>query len=189
MKIVDLTSENAPAIEQVAELLVAGFGDTGTASWRNMGEAIETVQKSFRPGRMSRIAVDEQGKVLGWIGGIEEYHGNVWELHPLVVRQNCQGQGVGRTLVADFERQVAERGGHTIRLGTDDENCRTTLGGVDIYPDVLEKLRSIENIRRHPFEFYLKVGYHIVGVIPDANGFGKPDILMAKRIAAPYRGA
>jgi aminoglycoside 6'-N-acetyltransferase I len=34
----------------------------------------------------------------------------------------------------------------------------------------------------HPFEFYLRVGYHIVGVIPDANGFGKPDILMAKRV-------
>jgi aminoglycoside 6'-N-acetyltransferase I len=127
--------------------------------------------------------------VLGWIGGIEEYDGNVWELHPLVVRQDCQRQGVGRTLVADFERQVADRGGHTIRLGTDDENCRTTLGGVDIYPDVLDKLRAIENVRGHPFEFYLKVGYHIVGVIPDANGYGKPDILMAKRIEPHSRGA
>jgi hypothetical protein len=27
------------------------------------------------------------------------------------------------------------------------------------------------------------MGYTIVGVIPDANGLGKPDILMAKRIA------
>lgn len=189
MKIVDLTLENASAIQQVADLLVDAFHDSGSASWQNIGEALDEVHESFRPGRMSRIAVDEQGKVLGWIGGIEEYDGNVWELHPLVVRQNCQRQGVGRTLVADFERQVAERGGHTIRLGTDDENSRTTLGGVDVYPDVLEKLRSIENIRRHPFEFYLKVGYHIVGVIPDANGFGKPDILMAKRIAAQYRCA
>lgn len=24
--------------------------------------------------------------------------------------------------------------------------------------------------------------YHVVGVVPDANGFGKPDILMAKRV-------
>jgi len=32
MKIWNLTPENAPAIEQVAELLVAGFGDTGSAS-------------------------------------------------------------------------------------------------------------------------------------------------------------
>ena len=188
MKISDLTPENAPAIEQVAELLVTGFGDTGSASWRTMGEAIKEVRNSFQPGRLSRIVVDEQRGVLGWIGGIEEYDGNVWELHPLVVRQDCQRQGVGRTLVADFERQVAERGGHTIRLGTDDENLRTTLGGVDMYPDVLDKLRAIQNVRGHPFEFYLKVGYHIVGVIPDANGYGKPDILMAKRISPHFRG-
>ncbi len=32
-------------------------------------------------------------------------------------------------------------------------------------------------------EFYQKVGYTVVGVVPDANGLGKPDILMAKRIA------
>ena len=62
------------------------------------------------------------------------------------------------------------------------ENYRTSLGGIDLYPDVLDKLRSIENVGGHPFEFYLKAGYHVVGVIPDANGFGKPDILMAKRI-------
>jgi hypothetical protein len=34
-------------------------------------------------------------------------------------------------------------------------------------------------------EFYQKLGYVIVGVIPDANGFGKPDIFMAKRLE-PY---
>jgi aminoglycoside 6'-N-acetyltransferase I len=125
MKIADLTPENAPAIEQVAELLVAGFRDTGSASWRSIREALEEVQKSLQPGRISRIAVDEQSGVLGWIGGIEEYDGNVWELHPLVVRQDCQRQGVGRTLVADFERQVAERGGHTIWLGTEVMASRT----------------------------------------------------------------
>ena len=92
MKIWNLTPENAPAIEQVAELLVAGFGDTGSASWRILGEAIEEVQNSLQPGRISRIAVNEQLVVLGWIGGIEEYDGNVWELHPLFVRQDCRRQ-------------------------------------------------------------------------------------------------
>jgi aminoglycoside 6'-N-acetyltransferase I len=53
-----------------------------------------------------------------------------------------------------------------------------------VYPDVLDRLRSIKNIREHPFEFYLKVGYQLVGLIPDANGFGRPDILMAKRVSA-----
>jgi aminoglycoside 6'-N-acetyltransferase I len=27
-----------------------------------------------------------------------------------------------------------------------------------------------------------KLGFSVVGVVPDANGLGKPDILMAKRV-------
>lgn len=34
----------------------------------------------------------------------------------------------------------------------------------------------------HPYEFYQTLGFVILGVIPDANGLGKPDILMAKRL-------
>ena len=30
--------------------------------------------------------------------------------------------------------------------------------------------------------FYQKLGYEIVGLIPDANGPGKPDIMMARRL-------
>jgi hypothetical protein len=29
------------------------------------------------------------------------------------------------------------------------------------------------------------MGYTIIGIIPDANGIGKPDILMAKNINRP----
>ena len=53
---------------------------------------------------------------------------------------------------------------------------------IDLYPNVLEKLCTIENIKKHPFEFYRKMGYVLIGIIPDANGIGKPDILMAKRV-------
>jgi len=34
---------------------------------------------------------------------------------------------------------------------------------------------------------YQKCGFVIVGVVPDANGLGKPDILMAKRIYKEIR--
>jgi aminoglycoside 6'-N-acetyltransferase I len=182
MRIIDLTSENSRAVEQAAMMLVEGFRDTGSTAWSYLEDTLSEVRASFQPGRISRVAIDEAGNVRGWIGGIEEYSGNVWELHSLVVRQDCRRQGVGRTLVLDFEREVAQRGGHTIRLGTDDENCRTSVGGIDLYPGVLDKVRAIENLREHPFEFYQKVGFEVVGIIPDANGFGKPDILMAKRI-------
>ena len=128
------------------------------------------------------MALETSGRVAGWIGGRASYGGRVWELHPLAVRRDCRGQGLGRTLVDDFEEQVRLRGGSTIYLGTDDENDRTSLGGVDLYPDPLAAAAQIQNLGRHPFEFYRKVGFVIVGVLPDANGFGKPDIFMAKRV-------
>jgi hypothetical protein len=46
----------------------------------------------------------------------------------------------------------------------------------------VQQVARIENRRGHPYEFYQKLGFVIVGVLPDANGPGKPDILMAKRV-------
>jgi aminoglycoside 6'-N-acetyltransferase I len=178
VQIVELDRNNNKHIKQAANLLLDCFEN----SWNTLAEAVEEVMESLGEGRISRIAVDEQGNLFGWIGGIRQYDGNVWELHPLVVKKNYQNKGIGRKLVEDFEKRVGEVGGITIMLGTDDENNRTSIGGVDIYPNLYDRLMSIENLGRHPFEFYKKVGYMIVGVIPDANGFGKPDILMAKRI-------
>jgi aminoglycoside 6'-N-acetyltransferase I len=47
---------------------------------------------------------------------------------------------------------------------------------------VLARLQALAPAGRHPFVFYQKLGYAVVGALPDATGFGKPDILMAKRI-------
>ena len=99
------------------------------------------------------------------------------------MRPDQQRKGIGRALVVDLEMQVRERGGITIYLGTDDENSMTTLADIDLYPNVMEHMVHIQNLRGHPYEFYQKQGYVIVGVIPDANGLGKPDIIMAKRVA------
>jgi len=178
MRIFDLHPENKEAIRQVAALLVEGF----TNAWPDMDEALREVEESLGSDRISRVAVDDGGAVLGWIGGIRQYDGNVWELHPLVVRPDCRGKGIGRALVADFEDQVREQGGITICLGTDDEDNMTTLSGVNLYPNVLEHLARIRNLRGHPYEFYQKLGFVIVGVLPDANGPGKPDIFMAKPV-------
>lgn len=90
--------------------------------------------------------------------------------HPLVVHRDHRKQGIGRALVEDFEEQVKTRGGFSIRVGTDDENNQTSLGGIELYPDVLGQLSKIKNLREHPFEFYQKLGFVITGVIPDANG-------------------
>lgn len=182
MRIVDLSSVNEALIRQAAALLVEGFKDNWPEAWPDIEAALSEVRESLREGRVSRVALDESGRVLGWIGGIPHYDGNVWELHPLVVYPNSRGQGIGRALVVDLETQVRARGGLTLWVGTDDESSMTSLAGVDLYPNVLERLAKIQNLKGHPYEFYQKLGFAIVGVMPDANGWGKPDIYMAKRV-------
>ncbi len=182
MRIINLTSDDQPAVRQTAALLVEAFKKHWPNAWPDVEQALQEVYESFQAERISRVAVDEDGVVLGWIGGISEYDGHTWELHPLAVRPDCQGQGIGRALVNDLQEQIRERGGCTIMLGSDDEDDMTSLAGVDLYPNVLEHAAKIKNLRGHPFEFYQKVGFVVVGVIPDANGPGKPDIMMAKRV-------
>lgn len=175
----DLKPPMADEIAQAAALLQRVFAPQG--SWVTLAEAEQEVAEMLTPERILRVALAE-GQVIGWIGGIPGYDGNVWELHPLLVAPEWQGQGVGTALIRDFEALVLAKGGLTIQLGSDDVTDATSLSGVDLYVDTWEKVRNIRNLKRHPFEFYEKQGYTIIGVVPDANGRGRPDITMGKRI-------
>lgn len=182
--LVTLTSESAPhLLDQAANLLVIGFREHWPEAWPDFAAGMEEVKEMLIPERICRAAVEaESGEVLGWVGGIPEYDGKVWELHPLVVRPDCQGKGIGRALVADFEGLVRARGGITIMLGSDDEDGMTSLSEVDLFDQPWVHIANIRNIKGHPYEFYQKLGFTITGVVPDANGPGKPDILMSKKV-------
>jgi aminoglycoside 6'-N-acetyltransferase I len=182
MRITNLDPTHQPMLHQAAALLVEGFRDHWPEAWPTIEEALEEVRDVAQPKNICRVALDDDGMVLGWIGGLPEYDGNVWELHPMVVRADRRGQGIGRKLVADLEEQVRARGGLTIMLGTDDEANMTTLSDVDLYTNLWDQIANIRNLKGHPYEFYQKCGYTIIGVVPDANGRGKPDIIMGKRI-------
>jgi len=181
VRIVDLDPGDEEQIDQVVTLLMEAF-EQSPDYCSDRESALEEVQDLFDLGGISRLAVDEQDRVVGLIGGHPHYEGHVWEVHPLAVRPEHQRKGIGRVLVADLEEHVRERGALTLWLGTDDVINQTTLSQVDLYPNPLEHLAQIRNLRGHPYEFYQKVGFVIVGVMPDANGWGKPDIYMAKRV-------
>ncbi|MCO6449344.1 MAG: GNAT family N-acetyltransferase [Caldilineales bacterium] len=185
MNLSDFPKDDASTINQAARLLVDAFRENWLRAWPTMEDARQEVIDALAPERILRVAVDDDGRIVGWVGAIPEYDGHAWELHPLVVAPGRQRQGIGRALVADIEAQVAARGGTTIYLGSDDESGMTTLANVELYPDVWQHIASIRNLRGHPYEFYQKMGFVIVGVIPDANGWGKPDIWMAKRVRPP----
>ncbi len=129
----------------------------------------------------NRVARDEAGEIVGWCAGVHVY-GYVWELHPLVVAPHLQRHGYGRALVEDLERYVREKGGLTIQLGTSDESNRTSIFGRELYADIPSAIGSLRAAPNHPLDFYRRVGFVVIGIVPDAEGAGRPSIMMAKKV-------
>ncbi len=174
-----LRADDITAIDQATALLVDAF-----PHWLPTTElARDEVREALGTDRICLVA-RAGDQILGWIGAIPEYS-HAWELHPLVVRADARRMGVGALLVAALEERVREAGALTLYLGTDDDGPApgTSAGGVELYPDVLSHAVGLRVIE-HPVGFYLRMGFEVVGLIPDANGPGKPDVLMAKRVGS-----
>jgi aminoglycoside 6'-N-acetyltransferase I len=178
----DLTATHDARIEDAARLLHAAFSPLGV--WTTVVEAREEVLQSLGADRISRVATDTGGAVVGWIGAIREYDGLVWQLHPIVVDEAWRRQGVGRALVVDLETILTARGALTLWAGSDDLAGETSLGGVDLYPALPEVFGTVRSWGKHPLPFYRRLGFQIIGVMPDANGPGRPDIFLGKRLGA-----
>lgn len=182
MSLVDLTPARPDLLEQAAALLHARMPE----GWPDMDAARLELRNMLDPGRIVRAYV-RGARLLGWAGALEHYPNHVWELHPLVVREDSERRGVGRALVRDLEDRVRALGIHTMFVGSDDELGLTSLSGIDLYPDVVGHLARLQNLKDHPLGFYQKLGYSVIGVMPDANGFGQPDIWLARRLTDPPR--
>lgn len=178
-EIVDLATQTDEVRQEAAALLVAGFDEP--RGWPSLASAQEEVARVVHDG-FARAALGN-GTLLGWVGGLPEYNGRVWELHPLVVRREDRRRGVGRALVASFESEARQRGALTVTLGTDDDSGMTSLADVNLYADIPRHIAELRDLgRNHPFLFYRKLGYVVTGVLPDANGRGRPDIYMSKPV-------
>ena len=176
MKLINMAQASSTQLDQAAILLTESLPH----GWPTLQEAHEEINELLVPGNIM-LAILEGEIVIGW-GGIlaPTYDGNVFELHPLVVQRDKRKQGIGRAIVTALEQEARNQGGLTIQLGADDEK-ETSLANVDLYDDLPEKIKNF-NPGTHQSGFYVKLGYKIIGVIPDANGRGKPDILFGKRL-------
>ncbi len=175
MQIMAFDKRNTALREEFAQLLAVSFPDA------YLDCPQEEVEKCLSADRVALAAITD-GHLAGFIGAIPQYGETGWELHPLAVFPECQRQGVGKALTEALEKEVQSRGGITLYLGTDDEFGRTSLAEQDLYDGLWERIAHIRNLDNHPYQFYQKMGYSIVGVLPDVNGLGKPDIYMAKRL-------
>ncbi|NLJ65674.1 MAG: GNAT family N-acetyltransferase [Clostridiales bacterium] len=179
MEIVNMAQLDRAQIIQAAQILT----DSIPIGWPTLQQALEEIEERLIP-ENTLLAAVEDGNVVGW-GGIlaPVYNGNVFELHPLAVRSDKRKQGIGRAIVTALEDEARKQGGLTIYAGADDErdDGETSLANVDLYDDLPGKIRDFTP-DTHQTGFYLKMGYKIIGVMPDANGIGKPDIFLGKRL-------
>jgi aminoglycoside 6'-N-acetyltransferase I len=180
-EIIPFTEWTVEHRRQAASVLNLAFSHQPT-EWRDIGECEKTTNEYTDDPARRAFGYILKGELVGWIGSIQGYP-SAWELHPLAVKPAYQHRGIGSALVHHLEGQAARQRICAIWLGTDDDFGGTNLYGKNLFPDVLGAIAKIAPTAVHPFTFYLKHGYVVTGVIPDANGIGKPDILMAKQIS------
>ena len=168
-------AEAARVLKQALAHLPSGFQGPGEAE-------AEVAERHGDPDWLGFAAL-EVDRLVGWVGAIRTYsHG--WELHPLAVDPDRQRRGIGSALLAALEARARAEGVLTIYLGSDDDYGGTSLFGRDLYPDVLGHAAAVEVTGRgHAIGFYRRHGFQVVGLLPDVNGPGRPDILLAKRLA------
>ncbi|HAT6669427.1 TPA: AAC(6')-Ia family aminoglycoside 6'-N-acetyltransferase [Corynebacterium striatum] len=174
---------------EAANILTEAFNDLGNNSWPDMTSATKEVKECIEsPNLCFGLLINNS--LVGWIG-LRPMYKETWELHPLVVRPDYQNKGIGKILLKELENRAREQGIIGIALGTDDEYYRTSLSLITITSlslititedNIFDSIKNIKNINKHPYEFYQKNGYYIVGIIPNANGKNKPDIWMWKSL-------
>ena len=90
--------------EEIAEMLM-DFFPNHTHCWQTKESALKEVDESLGSDvkRISLVAISGT-EAIGWVGGIQMYS-HAFELHPMVVRRDWQGRGVGRALGGSARRR------------------------------------------------------------------------------------
>jgi aminoglycoside 6'-N-acetyltransferase I len=181
-RLLDIASANSAWVDRLTQLTYDAFKQHAPEWLPTLADAQQQVLKAQALPRIGRVLVRHDDTPLGWIGAIPQSRGRIWEIHPLVVAVTEQGKGYGQTLVAEIETLAKHAGVLGLVAGTSDQTGATSLYGVDLYADPLGALVNLHANHPHPYQFWVKMGFVIVGVMPDIDGPGKPGISLAKRL-------
>jgi aminoglycoside 6'-N-acetyltransferase I len=182
VEIVPFAAISATQRRAAADLVIRAFAHA-PAAWHTPKDATRLIDSFFEDDERSAIAAVEGDQLIGMVGLIRTYS-HAFELHALAVDPDFQRRGVATLLLRALEDIARAEGALSLHLGSDDDFGGTTLFGSDPFPDLLATLRGVSSLgETHPLDFYRKMGFVLAGLLPDANGRGKHDILMAKRLA------
>ena len=167
--------------EQAAQVLLETFFEADMWPNINLNEALKTVDECISDENIS-VGIKIEDRLIGWIG-LRPMYEKTWELHPLAIMPEFQRKGYGKILINELEKIAQEKGIIGIVAGSDDETNKTSLSEKEkTGENIFEEIKNIKNYKNHPFEFYKKCGFIIIGIIPNANGPKKPDIWLWKDI-------
>ena len=166
---------------KAAEILYKTFIGLGKDAWPDLESAIIEVNECIIEPNIC-IGIMIENELIGWVG-LRPMYSVTWELHPMVIKKEFQGKRFGKILLDELERIARKREIIGIFAGSDDETNSTSLSETDLTGEnIFNEILNIKNRKKHPYEFYKKCGYSIIGIIPNANGIKKPDILLWKDI-------
>lgn len=178
--ILDLDPDDASLREHLAVIACDAAAINAPLWLPTLDDAREEVDAATAEGQVARVLFDDAGSPVAWASCVHRYD-RVWELHPMVVAPAHHRRGHGTALARDIERQAAIRGASVLVLSTSDATHATSLSDTDLYADPIGALGSLTFEKDHPVRFWQKIGYTVVGVVPDAEGPGIPSISLARR--------
>jgi aminoglycoside 6'-N-acetyltransferase I len=178
-QIIDLDITDSPTVERLSAITFEAFQENAPEWLPTLEQARKQVIGADSAGRLGRVFLID-GQPAGWIGVIKRRH--LWEIHPIAVALEHQYNGCGHRLVEDVAAIAKRAGVLTLLAGTSDEVGTTNLFAADLYADPATSIRNIHAIGRSPYRFWENAGFTVVGLIPDAEGRGKPAIQLARRL-------
>lgn len=93
MEIINMLQLSQAQVMQAARILADGI-PTG---WPAFQDALHEIHELLTAQNLLLAAVEDD-IVIGWGGILPRYNGNVFEIHPLVVRSDRRRQGVGTVI-------------------------------------------------------------------------------------------
>ena len=166
---------------EAARILYITFTGINKNAWPDLETALIEVDECIQEPNIC-LGIKADNELAGWIG-LRPMYEKTWELHPMVIKKEHQGKGYGKQLLYELERLGRLKGVIGIFAGSDDETNSTSLSERELNEEnIFQEIMNVKNYKNHPYEFYRKCGYIITGIIPNANGLKKPDILLWKDI-------
>ena len=178
-QLIDLNIADEALVERLAAITFKAFQKPAPGWLPDIDAARRQVVDAGSAGRLGRVLVDD-GVPQGWIGIIRRRY--LWEIHPIAVAKDAQGKGTGTALVEDAAQLAKKAGALTLYASTSDETGATNLSGADLYDNPSSAIANIQAHARTPYRFWQNVGFTVVGLLPDAEGAGKPAIHLARRV-------